>query len=50
MDPQKRRNEILAKKAKLAELRQTREQRAREMAQRELGGSNTPDVGKLSTW
>lgn len=50
MDQQKRRDEILAKKAKLAELRQTRELRAREIAQRELGGPGIPDVGNASTW
>ena len=47
MSVQQRRDEILAKKAKLAELRNARELRDKEKAQRELGVTGSIEVCSL---
>ena len=48
MSGQQRKDEILAKRAKLAELKRTREQRDKERAQRESGVHGALDVSKLA--
>ena len=44
MSDQRRKDEILAKKAKLAEIRRAREQRERGKTQRESLGASSADV------